>query len=199
MVRDIARGRLDGGKGPVVERSWIVLLRVDTVVLDRALGSEEADVEDVGCVRVEHRGQLADGAIGEFERSNRHRVVLVVHVELWTRRKCGDLCDLAREVADRVGGMAAGCDKRTASERHRDRPRIAGILLLERMPVVGFRVDHVAEHAVGLELFDRHELGVPAKHERGHALHLGVRYRLVDPAYAGVVEGDRLLDDHVAT
>src|SRR5438093_9952268 len=88
VVRDIARGRLDGGKGPVVERSWIVLLRVDTVVLDRALGSEEAVVEDVGCVGVEHRGQLSDGAIGEFERTNRRGAGSVVRVVLGTWGYC---------------------------------------------------------------------------------------------------------------
>src|SRR5438445_11201901 len=78
VVRDIARGRLDGGKGPVGERSGIVLRRVDTVVLDRALGAEEADDEDVGRVGVEQRGQPDGRRIGEVYRTTGHGWSLVV-------------------------------------------------------------------------------------------------------------------------
>src|SRR6267154_1614110 len=95
--------------------------------------------------------------------------------------------------------MASGGDERAAAQGHGNRPWIAWIFLLERMPVVGLGVNHVPEHAVGLELLDGYELWVPAQNEGCDALHLRIADGLVDAAHSGIVECDRLFDDHMTT
>src|ERR1700687_2512210 len=82
VMCDIAGVGLDGGEAPVVERARVVLPRVHPVVLDRALGSEQADVEDVRRLAFDDRGKLAHGAVLEPQRSHDRRVVLVVEVFL---------------------------------------------------------------------------------------------------------------------
>ena len=142
-----------------------MLFGIDAVVLDCAFGPEEADVEDVWRVGVEDGRELADRAVLEFEACDDDGVVLVVEVLLGAGAEGGHLGDLAREVTDRVGGVAAGGDEGAAAVLLADGPGVAGVLLFERMPVVGLGVDHLAEHAVGLHLLHGLELGVPAEDE----------------------------------
>ena len=67
MMSDIAIVRRNRREAPVVQRAWIVLARVDLIVLDGAGVPEQAHIKDVGGLAVDERRQLADGAVFEFE------------------------------------------------------------------------------------------------------------------------------------
>src|SRR5262249_56224722 len=126
-----------------------------------------------------------------------HRIVRVVQILFGPRREGSYLGDLAGEIADGVGRVAAGAEEGTAAHLLAHRPRIARIFLLEWVPVVGLGVDHPADDSVGLKLLHGLELRVPAKHEGRHRLDLRLLVRPIDLTDALVIERDGLFAHYV--
>src|SRR5262245_27678317 len=124
-------------------------------------------------------------------------IVRVVQILFGPRREGSYLGDLAGEIADGVGRVAAGAEEGTATHLLAHRPWIAWIFLLEWVPVVGLGVDHPADDSVGLELLHGLELRVPTKHEGRHRLDLRLPDCPIDLTDALVIERDGLLDHDV--
>ena len=118
--------------------------------------------------------------LAKLQRGDRHRRVLVVLVRDRAGAERGHFDDVAGQPAQRVRGVHAGDHEAAAAVSLLHVVGVAGVRLDDRVPVVAFGVDQVAQLAVVEQRADGLKLGVPAQHAAHDRLHAALGDGLAD-------------------